>query len=296
VPDRRAVLLGVSGLGALSWLPAFAQAPGPSSLPRIALVVGNSKYRHLDTLRNPANDAAAIATRLRSMGFDVMLEVDASKAAFETAIERFCKRLGNSVGLFYFAGHGVQVAWRNYLVPVDAALEKVEDVSARSVNLVRLMEALGRIRNPMNIIILDACRNNPFAAEGKAPKGLSQMDAPVGTLLAYATAPGNEASDGEGSNGLYTEHLLNEMSRKDAKIEDVFKRVRLNVRKASNGRQIPWESTSLEEDFYFFPQPESWTSKRAERERRFEEDLRAWQEADAKVAAAFRALSPEAAK
>jgi uncharacterized caspase-like protein len=291
-PSRRAALLSLSGLSALPWLSALAQGtPALNSLPRVALVVGNSRYGHLPPLRNPGNDAVALGGRLRAVGFEVALEMDTAKAALEAAIERFCAKLGNCVGLFYFAGHGVQVAWRNYLVPVDANLENVDDVPKRSVDLVTLIEALRRSRNPMNIIILDACRDNPFAVEGKAAKGLSQMDAPVGTLLAYATAPGNTASDGEGGNGLYTEHLLNEMGRKDAKIEDVFKRVRLNVRRASNGRQVPWESTSLEDDFYFFPESESSTFKRLARDRRFAEDLRAWQEADAKVAAAFRALT-----
>ena len=277
----------------MPWISALAQSsPALKSLPRLALVVGNGSYRHLDILKNAPNDASAVGARLRSMGFEVMLEVDVSKAAFETAIERFCARLGNCVGLFYFAGHGMQVSWRNYLVPIDAKLNDIEDVSTRSVDLVTFMEALRKARNPMNIIILDACRNNPFAAEGKVPKGLSQMDAPVGTFLAYATAPGNSASDGAGSNGLYTEHLLNELGRKDAKIEDVFKRVRLNVRLASKGEQVPWESTSLEEDFYFSSGAESRAATRTERDRRFEEDLRAWQETEAKVAAAFRVLSP----
>ena len=158
------------------------------------------------------------------------------------------------VGLFYFAGHGVQLDWRNYLLPIDAVIDKIEDVAKQSVDIARLMEGLTKAANPMNVIILDACRENPFGtAKPVAQKGLSQMDAPTQTILAYATSPGNVASDGDGANGLYTENLLREIKVPEAKIEDVFKRVRLGVRRKSNGAQIPWESTSLEEDFWFLP-------------------------------------------
>jgi hypothetical protein len=168
---------------------------------------------------------------------------------------RYGEQLAKSkgVGLFYFAGHGLQLSWRNFLVPVDASLDRAEDVPRQTVDLAALLGGIGKAGNPMNIVILDACRDNPFGGELKSGKGLSQMDAPIGTLLAYATAPGNVASDGSGANGLYTEHLLREIRTPEAKIEDVFKRVRLAVRRASQGQQIPWESTSLEEDFYFLP-------------------------------------------
>jgi hypothetical protein len=180
--------------------------------------------------------------------------------------------------LFYYAGHGAQLAWRNYLIPVDAEIDSVEDMRNRTVGLNILLEGMAGARNPMNVIILDACRDNPFGAKGNVQqKGLSQFDAPPGSLLAYATAPGNVASDGEGVNGLYTEQLLRELGAPNAKIEDVFKRVRLAVRRRSNGLQIPWESTSLEEDFYFLPPRETGVLPEAEARNRFEQELATWE-------------------
>src|SRR6185369_8651175 len=144
--------------------------------------------------------------------------------------------------------------------------------------IARLMEGLTKAANPMNVIILDACRENPFGtAKPVAQKGLSQMDAPTQTILAYATSPGNVASDGDGANGLYTENLLREIKVPEAKIEDVFKRVRLGVRRKSNGAQIPWESTSLEEDFWFIPPRDLKAASDAEKTKLFEEELAAWE-------------------
>jgi hypothetical protein len=175
------------------------------------------------------------------------------------------------------------------MLPVDAVIDKVEDVGKQSVDVARLMEGLTKAANPMNIIILDACRENPFGtAKPVAQKGLSQMDAPNQTILAYATSPGNVASDGEGVNGLYTENLLREMKVPETTIENVFKRVRLGVRKGSKGAQIPWESTSLEDDFWFLPPKELKKISDEEKERRFTEERAAWQKAEqaAQVAAA----------
>ena len=246
--------------------------------PRKALVIGNSAYS-FGALKNPSNDARAIAEELKRTGFDVVLGVDLARAQMVEAIQAYGQAVAQSkaIGLFYFAGHGVQLAWRNYLLPTDAALEKVEDIQAKCVDVNALIESIGKAANPMNVIILDACRDNPFAHEGKLEqKGLSQLDAPPGTLIAYATAPGNVASDGEGQNGLYTENLLREILVPEAKIEDVFKRVRLAVRRRSNGLQIPWESTSLEEDFWFIPPKElkRLADQEAERARREEEAAR----------------------
>jgi len=180
------------------------------------------------------------------------------------------------VALFYFAGHGLQLSWRNYLVPVDARVENPEDIRARCVDVNAVIEGIGKAANPMNMVILDACRDNPFGRDAKTEqKGLSQLDAPPGTLLAYATSPGNIASDGDGANGLYTEHLLREMKVPEAKIEDVFKRVRLGVRRRSQGQQIPWESTSLEQDFWFIPPKDLLREAQEEAERaRLEEEGR----------------------
>ena len=286
VPARRALLkagiagasLFVPGSPALIW----AQTPqGPQllRLPKIALVIGNAKYRQ-SPLKNPVNDARAIGESLIALGFDVTVRLEADRPAMDRAISAYVDTLAQRkcVGLFYYAGHGIQLAWKNYLLPIDANVESAADVQQQGFELNSLIAGLTRAANPMNLIILDACRDNPFGT-GKAPeqKGLSQMDAPIGTLLAYATAPGNTASDGNGANGLYTENLLKEMQVKDAKVEDVFKRVRLAVRRASRGAQIPWESTSLEDDFYFLPPGAVRAPDAAEKARLFTEELVVWE-------------------
>ncbi len=297
---RRRVLqaaLGTLGASPFRWRPAFGQAPergagagaqgGPQGLagaasllvaPRKALVIGNSAYA-FGALKNPANDARAIAAELKRTGFEVTLGVDLTQAQMAEAIRSYAARVAQTkaIGLFYFAGHGVQLAWRNYILPTDAVLQKLEDIQAKCIDINAVIESIGRAANPMNVIILDACRDNPFAGEAKLEqKGLSQVDAPPGTLIAYATAPGNVASDGAGANGLYTEHLLREIPVPEAKIEDVFKRVRLAVRRESRGLQVPWESTSLEEDFWFIPPPQlkKLADEEAERARREEEAAR----------------------
>ena len=136
-------------------------------------------------------------------------------------------------------------------------IDTIADIPKQGVEVNALLEGLTKAANPMNVIILDACRDNPFGSlKGVDQKGLSQMDAPPNTIISYATAPGNVASDGEGENGLYTENFLREVKVAEAKVEDVFKRVRLNVRRKSNGAQLPWDSSSLEDDFYFIPPKE----------------------------------------
>ena len=246
-------------------------ASGASLLiaPRHALVIGNSSYG-FSPLKNPANDAKALGGELKSAGFEVTVGLDLTRKDMLDAIRAYGESLSRTkaIGVFYFAGHGLQLAWRNYLVPTDATIARVEDIQARCVDVNAVIEGIAKAVNPMNVVILDACRENPFGGEVKLDqKGLSQLDAPPGTILAYATAPGNLASDGEGANGLYTEQLLREMKVPEAKIEDVFKRVRLTVRRRSNGQQIPWESTSLEEDFWFIPPKEIQRLAAAEAER-----------------------------
>ncbi len=279
---RRFVLGATAGsvLGALPYDALFAltrRESGPSAIgaPRLALVIGNASYRRAAALENPVHDARGMAAALERADFRVDLQLDAPRAQMTQAIEAFVGQLASeqAVGLFYFAGHGMQFSWRNYLVPVDASIARMEEVTASAVDVNGLLEGITRAANPMNVIILDACRENPFGRDFRVPqKGLSQLDAPPGTLLAYATAPGNVASDGAGTNGLYTENLLREIQVPDARIEDVFKRVRLAVRRKSNGLQIPWESTSLEEDFYFHPPAEIRKLNEDEARARFEEE------------------------
>lgn len=281
-PMRRRIVQGAlaAGMVTLARGRAFAQtAASLYTLPRYALVIGNSGYVQAP-LTNPANDAKAIAGELKATGFEVNVQLNASREAMLKAIDAYARMLAarNAVGLFYFAGHGTQLAWRNYLLPVDAEILTLDDIPARGVDLNTLLQGLARAKNPMNVIILDACRDNPFGRALPAEqKGLSQFDAPPGSLLAYATSPGNTASDGDGANGLYTENLLRELKVRDAKIEDVFKRVRLGVRRRSDGQQIPWESTSLEEDFYFIPPKEVRKFSEAEATRRYEEELAIWE-------------------
>ncbi len=281
--SRRRILYAAMAGGAaalLRWAGAIAQSSGIGLLraAKQALVMGNSRYKHAP-LKNPVNDANGMAEALKGTGFGVTLALELNQAAMREAIQAYTDSLAKtkSVGLFYFAGHGAQLAWRNYLIPVDAEIGDIQELREHGVDVNSLIEGIRKAGNPMNMIILDACRDNPFGSIRRLDqKGLSQLDAPPGTLLAYATAPGNTAIDGEGAHGLYTEHLLKEMRVPEAKVEDVFKRVRLAVRRRSSGLQIPWESTSLEEDFYFVP-PRALSTladEEAERERKQEMALR----------------------
>ncbi len=258
-------------------MPGTATSASLLLAPRRALVIGNSRYV-FGTLANPGNDARAIADQLKAIGFQVTLGVDLPQSDMMAAIRAYGESLAREkpIGLFYFAGHGMQLSWRNYLFPVDAKVDRLEDVQARCVDVNAVIDGIAKATNPMNVVILDACRDNPFE-RNLQQKGLSQLDAPPDTLLAYATAPGNVASDGAGEHGLYTENLLREMKVPDTKIEDVFKRVRLAVRRTSNGQQIPWESTSLEQDFYFLPPKKLKKEAEEEREREFKAQQALWE-------------------
>lgn len=275
--EKRRTLARLGALSLAPVLPELVLASTIHALPRAALIFGNSTYPDMP-LNNPVNDASAIAAELKRLGFSVDLQIDAKRTVMEESIRNFSAYLAKTrgVGLFYFAGHGLQLDWRNFLLPVDARLRRPDDVARQTVDLGSVLNSLGKAGNQMNIVVLDACRDNPFGTDHKTGKGLSQMDAPIGTLLAYATAPGNVASDGTGKNGLYTENLLREMVTPETKIEDVFKRVRLAVRRSSQGQQIPWESTSLEEDFYFIPPATMRKHSQEELDRLFAEELALW--------------------
>ena len=283
---RRSVLRAGVAAGSL-FLPlpfarVWAQSDGALTLlrlPKLALVVGNGGYKGPRSKTRPTTRKRSV-TLLRTSGFAVTTRLDATRAEMVAAMQAYVKELAakKCVGLFYYAGHGIQLDWKNYMLPVDAEVDTIEDVQKQAVEVNSLIQGLTKAANPLNIIILDACRDNPFGtAKRPSQKGLSQMDAPTRTLLAYATAPGNVASDGDGVNGLYTEHLLREIKVPEAKIEDVFKRVRLGVRRKSNGAQIPWESTSLEEDFWFLPPAQLKKLSDEEKERLFQEELAVWE-------------------
>ena len=262
-------------VGMAIWLPVLAQAQMSE---RVALVVGNASYKRIP-LSNPANDANGMAQLLKRAGFQVDTQIDASHDQLRSSVEEFGTRIkdpGVKFALFFYAGHGVQLDWRNHLIPINAKVMSAEDVRQQSLDISVLLSYMGEVKNKSFLVILDACREDPFAGTYRAPyKGLSQFDAPAGSLLAFSTSPGNVARDGEGSNGLYTGHLLRELAVKGAKIEDAFKRVRLNVRMESNGQQIPWESTSMEDDIYLFESARKQLSD-AEQDELLEKEIAAW--------------------
>jgi hypothetical protein len=225
---------------------------------RLALVIGNGNYLNGNTLQNPTNDAKAIATALKEVGFTVLLYLNSDAKTMRKAMDEFGEKLkGYTVGLFYYAGHGMQVKGNNYLIPVDATLKVEQDVEYDCLDAGRVlgkMEAAGSITN---IVVLDACRDNPFARSWGSSRsagqqsGLAFMNAPSGSIVAYATSPGKTASDGSGKNGLYTEAFLQYMKVPGLSLLEFFQNVRGAVEKKSNKTQTPWEMTSLKGNFYF---------------------------------------------
>lgn len=221
---------------------------------RIALVIGNGAYTY-SPLPNPVNDARDMAAILKERRFQVIYQENVTKIEMKKAIRIFGERIQKGgVGLFYFAGHGIQVNGKNYLIPVGVTIDHEYEVEDESVDLEFLLGQMAHAQNQLNIVILDACRNNPFARSFRSnARGLAYVAAPSGTIIAYATAPGDAASDGSRRNSPYTEELLKYVRETGLRIEDIFKRVRLAVQKKTGGRQIPWESSSLVGDFYFTP-------------------------------------------
>ncbi len=221
---------------------------------RLALVIGNGNYP-MSILANPVNDAMEMEILLKSSGFEVTRYTDLDQTAMKRVIDEFGSSLNSAeVGLFFYAGHGVQAKGRNYLIPVDASLKTENDVEYNCVDAGRILAKMEDANTRTNIVILDACRDNPFErswSRKSTGAGLAFMDAPNGSLIAYSTAPGKTASDGYDRNSPYTSALIKYMSVPNLKIEDFFKLVRVNVREQTNSKQVPWESTSLEGDFYF---------------------------------------------
>ena len=218
---------------------------------RLALVMGNGAYKS-GPLKNPTNDALDMAELLSRFGFQVILRQNVGLREMKRSIRAFEKQLGQGgVGLFYFSGHGMQVRGRNYLIPVDAEIYSENDVEYESVDAGRVLDAMRTAGNSLNLVILDACRDNPFSKSFRTQQqGLARMDAPTGTIIAYATSPGSVAADGEARNGVYTGSLLRHLPKPDLKIEDALKRVRKDVISITENKQIPWESTSLTGDFF----------------------------------------------
>jgi len=236
-------------------------APGaPSALSgpeqRVALVIGNSNYRNAPQLANPDHDAQSMAQFLNSAGFEVVEATDLTQNDMIKVVQDFSARVQahgpNTVAMVYYAGHGVQLAGENYLVPVDAKVSNAGDLVNDSVRLVDVMATLEAIPSRMRIVVLDACRNNPFPTINDAGRGLAIVDAPNGSIVGYSTAPGSEALDGDGGHSPYTSAFLNLAREPNVPIEQLFKRIRLDVAHSTDGAQTPWESSSLTSDFYFF--------------------------------------------
>lgn len=227
---------------------------GSSQIRRVALVIGNGTY-NLFPLRSPVTDATDMGQALVNLGFDVTCKTNLNQNEMKQAIKAFGESIKPGVaGLFYYAGHAVQVNGRNYLVPIGAQINNEIEVEYETVDAGFVLLQMQKGRGSSNIIILDASRSNPFRQKFRSTNdGLAPINAPSGTLIAYATAPGYIAIDGEGRNGLYAQELLKAMREPALKIEDVFKRVRGSVRNLTAGKQVTWESSSLVEDFYFFP-------------------------------------------
>jgi hypothetical protein len=227
--------------------------PNHPEAKRIALVIGNGLYAGAPPLRNPPNDARDIAAMLKTVGFEVTLGVNVNQREMKRLIRDLAQKLkSGGVGLFYYAGHGVQSKGHNYLIPVDADIQSEAEVEDSGVDLSLVLSLMDEAQNGLNIIILDACRNNPFGRSFRsASEGLAQVDAPTGTLIAYATAPGRVASDGTGQNGLYTSELLKAMRTPGLTATDVFMKVRAEVMKQTGNNQVPWEVSSLTGAFYF---------------------------------------------
>ncbi|MDQ1639673.1 MAG: hypothetical protein QOF62_3012 [Pyrinomonadaceae bacterium] len=225
---------------------------------RIALVIGNGAYTNAPPLKNPPNDARDMAATLKQLGFTVASAIDADQRTMKRLIRDFGQQLkGGSQGLFYYAGHGVQMRGRNYLIPANAEIASETDVEDQGVDLNLVLGLMDEAQNGLNIVILDACRNNPFSRSFRsAGSGLAQVDAPTGTLIAYATAPGRVASDGNDRNGLYTSALLKNMRVPGLNLSEMFMRVRAEVMMQTGKRQVPWEMSSLVGTFYF-TQPEN---------------------------------------
>jgi formylglycine-generating enzyme required for sulfatase activity/uncharacterized protein YgiM (DUF1202 family) len=219
---------------------------------RVALVIGNSNYA-TSRLRNPVNDAKAMTIKLRSLGFEVIEKIDVERKDLRRAIREFGRRIrAGGVGLFYFAGHGVQFQGQNYIMPVGADVAEQDDIDDEGISVNYVLSRMGSARNRLNLVILDSCRNNPYAALFRSEtRGLAVTPSPKGTYISYAAAPGAVAADGRGKHSPYTQAILDHMDAPGVKIEDMFKRVRVQVSELTGDKQTPYTESSLKGDFYF---------------------------------------------
>ncbi len=270
--SRRRLCAKAAALAAAAMAPAWAGATsnGSAFAPadgerRIALVIGNGAYR-IGALKNPVSDAQAMAGTLRGLGFEVALRENATLRDMIEAFRQFSVSGRDArVRVVFYAGHGVQVKGRNYLLPVDTEIRAEDEVPGKSADLNELLDRVGAMQQGINIVILDACRNNPFSGaeivgpdgrrlkfRGATPAGLAPVEAPLGSMVAFSTAPGGVALDNPAEkNSLYTKHLLAAMQAPGLPVELLFKQVRLAVARETGRVQVPWESSSLTGDFCF---------------------------------------------
>ena len=258
---------------------------------RVALVVGNSGYVHANALPNPVNDAGDMAKALAEVGFEVILGLDLSKSGFDGKVRDFARALEKAdVALLFYAGHGLQVSGKNYLVPVDAKLQVERDLDFEAISLDFVLKQMELDRDDKtNIVFLDACRDNPLVRNlarsmgtrsGTIAQGLAQVQAGVGTFIAYSTQPGNVALDGEGRNSPFTAALGKDLRLPDRNLNAVMIEVRKDVTAATGGKQVPWDLSALTGDFYFqlaaapgtLPRPDADAVQRRLRE--LEEELK----------------------
>lgn len=272
-PGRRTWLCRAAGSLIAGGLPVLAAgqgwrraAGGPAGrLKRSALVIGNGAYRTAP-LKNPVSDARAVAATLTELGYEVTLRQDTGLFELIEALRDFSLRAADShVRLLFYAGHGIQVKGRNYLLPVDTVLHGEDEIPAKAADVGEFIDRLGAHQTGLNIVVLDACRVNPFAGgvivgpDGRrlkfrslSPQGLAKLEAPVGTLVAFSTAPNGIALDGAGSaHSIYAKHLLKNIRTPGLPVEQLFKRVRIGVAEETDRLQVPWESSSLTADYCF---------------------------------------------
>lgn len=259
-PFQIALLACLPGLiGLCPGLAAAERKAVAASAPRLALVIGNASYTRLGALGNPGRDAQLMAEKLRQLGFEVTAVTDRDLKSMTSDVEEFSRKVrergSQTVSVLYYAGHGIENDSVNYIVPVNADIKKRADIAPQSLSVKRIADRLSAAGNQLNILIIDACRDNPFP-QGVAPAdtvGLVPMGAVYGVFIASSTGSGKAASDGDDGHSPYTRALAEAITAPGEKLEDVFKSVRRHVRLTTREQQIPWESTSLELDFYFVP-------------------------------------------
>lgn len=268
----------IQWLGLFFWVslqPAVANAPVNF---RLALIVGNSAYKTAP-LKNPANDARAMKEALELAGFKVNLLLDANRDQLQTALQEHQAAIRGTQGLsfFYYAGHGVQLDDENFILPIDLHIQSESDIAAQALNVNKLVEGMSQQGGRLNIFVLDACRDNPFKSK-QTFRGFAPVDAPARTLVGYATEPGNVAMDGQddASNGLYTAHLLRELKNTNTPIDDVFKRIKFGVRRASQGLQVPAYSNGVFEDIHLGLTSSTANFLVEDKKKQFEIERQAW--------------------